>query len=395
MTMAKHILEMTDEEIMNMSPDDFEPEEVNEELDSEEEESTESEEQEETEVEETEQSEEDDGEVPEEVSTEEEDENPSDEEVLAKTNPNAKKQVKVVKQEEDKEEPTEAEPASIETPELHKSVYDKIMNTPIKANGKDIKLKSVDEAVQLIQMGANYTKKMASLKPHLKLLKTLENNSLLNENDINLLIDLKQKKPEAIAKLLSDAKINPLDVDLDDSKNYVPQNHTVTDKQMELDEVINELQSSQHYTKLSQVVAGTWDDSSKQALFNKPEMLRTLHEHMVPDAQGNSIYEYVSAEVERRKVLGQLKGMSDYDAYISVGDDLYEQHKQQQAIANTVSKRVVKPATKTNNVDPQTVKQQKQAAAPTRAKVTTNTTSELNPLALSDEEFEKITANRY
>lgn len=394
MIMAKHILEMTDEEIMNMSPDDFEPEEVNEELDSEEEESTESEEQEETEQTE-EESDEESSEVAEEATTEEEDENPSDEEVLAKTNPNTKKQTKVVKEEVKKEPTEDTEPASVETPELHKAVYDKIMNTPIKANGKDIKLKSVDEAVQLIQMGANYTKKMASLKPHLKLLKTLENNSLLNENDINLLIDLKQKKPEAIAKLLSDAEINPLDVDLDDSKNYVPQNHTVTDKQMELDEVINELQSSQHYTKLSQVVAGTWDDSSKQALFNKPEMLRTLHEHMVPDAQGNSIYEYVSAEVERRKILGQLKGMSDYDAYISVGDDLYEQHKQQQAIANTVSKRVVKPATKTNNVDPQTVKQQKQAAAPTRAKVTTNASSELNPLALSDEEFEKITANRY
>jgi hypothetical protein len=373
--MAKNYLEMTDEEIMNMSEPDMEQDEVIEE-------------QEESSEEESEElPEEDSGEEPE--TTEEEtneDLTPEDKEETSEEGET---------KEETDETNTDDKPEDTTDAVDYESVYKRIMDTPIKANGKDLKLKSIDEAVQLIQMGANYNKKMASLKPHLKLLKTLENNSLLNENDINLLIDIKKNKPEAIAKLLSDAKINPLDVDIDGAKNYVPQNHSVSDQQMVLDEVISELQSSELYSQLSEVVAVKWDDSSRQAIYKEPEVLRRLHEHMKPDADGNSIYGYVSAEVERRRALGLIKGVSDYEAYINVGNDLYEQHRQQQAPANVVSQRVVKPAVKTSNVNPETVKKQKQAAAPTKAKATVKDSSEFNPLALSDEEFEKIISNRY
>ena len=60
--------------------------------------------------------------------------------------------------EENTEETQESENKT-ETPE---QLLAKLF-APFKANGKDIKVDSVEEAIALMQMGANYSKKMAGL----------------------------------------------------------------------------------------------------------------------------------------------------------------------------------------------------------------------------------------
>lgn len=52
-----------------------------------------------------------------------------------------------------------------------------------------MQVNSVDEAIQLMQMGANYTRKMQELQPHRKTLLMLENNGLLDEGKLSFLID--------------------------------------------------------------------------------------------------------------------------------------------------------------------------------------------------------------
>ena len=103
----------------------------------------------------------------------------------------------------------------------YKKEYERL-TASFKANGKDISVANVDEAISLMQMGANYNKKMAALKPNLKLLKLLENNKLLDESKISYLIDLDKKNPEAITKLLKDSGIDPLDVDVNKESEYRP-----------------------------------------------------------------------------------------------------------------------------------------------------------------------------
>ncbi len=374
--MSKNYLEMSDEEILNMeSPV---PEEENEPSDEEVlEESTPEEQEEETNTEE------------ETVEDSEEEESKDDLNEDQEENNESTEEEKV----EDKD--TESEENTEEVND-YKSVYDRILGTPIKANGKDIKLNSVDEAVHLIQMGANYTKKMSALKPHLKILKTLENNKLLNENDITFLIDLKNKNPEAIAKFLSDAQIDPLDVDLKTAGNYQSKVVTASDEEIALSDVITELQDSDKFNDLHDVVINKWDNNSRRELYSNPNILRQLHDHMVEDSNGNSIFKYVSAEVERRKTLGLVQGMSDYQAYIAVGNDLYEQQKKGNVQSTTTqSKRVVKPAVKPSNVvDPETVKQNKKAASGVKpSKPSSKLAEDFNPLDLSDEEFLKIAKN--
>lgn len=379
---------MSDDEILNM------PEPDEQETDNEEEVEAvveESEDQDESgsEEQENQDDDEDSGEQGEQI----EDNESSEEE--SKDDQNTDESEEQEENDESEESKPEAKPEELN----HKSELDRILNTPIKANGGEIKLKSVDEAIQLIQMGANYHKKMAGIKPHMKLLKTLEQNKLLDENEIAFLIDVKNKNPEAIAKLLADSNLDPLDLDKSLGEKYVPTAKAVSDNDVVLDEVINELKDSEHFTKLNTVVTKQWDNGSRGEIYNNPEILRQLHDHMIPDSTGKSLFEHVSAEVQRRRMLGQISSsVSDYQAYIQTGNDLYEQHvrEQQAQQATVVPKRVVKPASKPSNVvDPQTVKKQKQVASPVKAKTTTSKQSDFNPLDLSDDEFEKLSANRY
>ena len=82
----------------------------------------------------------------------------------------------------------------------YESEYKKLL-APFVANGREMSVKSVDEAITLMQMGANYNKKMAALKPSLGLLKLLESNGLADAEKISYLIDLANKDAGAVNKL--------------------------------------------------------------------------------------------------------------------------------------------------------------------------------------------------
>jgi len=114
----------------------------------------------------------------------------------------------------------------------YKALYEKIM-APFKANGKMIKVDTPEEAITLMQHGANYTKKMHALKPNLKMMRALENNGLLEEEKINNLIDLANKNPDAILKLVQDAKLDPMEMDTSVETTYRPKNHSVSDQEMD------------------------------------------------------------------------------------------------------------------------------------------------------------------
>ncbi len=116
--------------------------------------------------------------------------------------------------------------------------------TPFKANGRDIAVNSVDDAIQLMQMGANYGKKMAGLKPNLKLMKLLENNGLLSEEKLSYLIDLDKKSPEAISKLVKDSGLDPMDLDTDKASAYKQTTYTVDEREIELDTVLDDIQGT-------------------------------------------------------------------------------------------------------------------------------------------------------
>jgi len=268
----------------------------------------------------------------------------------------------------------------------YKAAYEDILK-PFKANGREMSVDNIEDVRQLMQMGANYNKKMAALKPNLKLLKILENNGLLDESKISYLIDLDKKNPDAIKKLIKDAEIDPLDVDINAESSYKPNTYTVNDKEVELDAVLSDIRETDTFNTTIDIVGNKWDEASKLVLIDNPELIKVINTHV-----GNGVYETITNEVEKLRMLGKLGGLSDIDAYKAVGDALYAPRDSRPM--NTLSNNINTSTSKaTNKSDPRL--DEKRKAASTTKSVASSTKSDFNPLSMSDEEFEKIASSKF
>lgn len=274
-------------------------------------------------------------------------------------------------------EPTEVVPD-------YKATYEKIM-APFTANGKQIQLQSPEEAVKLMQMGANYTRKMQELAPYRRAAAMLQNNKLLDEAELSFLIDLRNGDKAAIQKLMKDRGIDPRDIDVDSDPTYQGGNHQVTDSQVEFQSTVDELRTMDRGQETI-AEALKWDQASIDAVGNNPAILRAIHEQRV-----SGVYDIITTEVERRKVLGQISAQTPFlQAYKAVGDELAaaEQAKAAAVAAKpapvAVAKTVVQPKAPVQNGD-----KVKAASTSRAAPAKTGHTDPASILALSDDDFQK------
>ena len=288
-----------------------------------------------------------------------------------------------------------AKPVQDSTPKAdeidYKAEYTKLF-APFKANGKEIAISNADDAISLMQMGANYNKKMAALKPNLKLLKLLENNNLLSEEKIGFLIDLEKKNPDAINKLIKDSGLDPMDLDAEKASGYKPNTYTVDDREMELDTVLDEIQNTPSYNRTLEIVSTKWDGPSKQVIAGSPQLLKVINDHVQ-----TGIYDTIIKEVERERMFGRLSGLSDIDAYKAIGDAINGRggfnHLGNQGQQTPPKPVVVTP--KPKQVDDDKLKEKRRAASSTKPASSTVTPKDFNPLALSDEEFSKLVHKQF
>ncbi len=218
-----------------------------------------------------------------------------------------------------KKDSTDTKEDTPETTEFdYESAYKKV-SEPFKANGVDMQVKDPKDMVKLMQMGANYQKKMGQLKPNLKIIKMLEKNELLDEAKLHNLIDLSKKDPKAIAKLIEESDIDPLDIDKDVPTDYQPTNYSVTDKEYHLDQVLDEIKDTETFSKTINVLTKEWDAKSKSTITDYPEIIGIINTHM-----GNGVYEKVNAVLQQEKSLGKLNGISDVEAYREIAEHLHK-----------------------------------------------------------------------
>lgn len=295
--------------------------------------------------------------------------------------------------EEKTETENQKEKAEKETQALDYEAEYKRLLAPFKANGREIQVKSVDDAVALMQMGANYNKRMAALKPNLKMLKLLENNGLMSEEKISYLIDLEKKNPAAINKLVKDSGLDPMDLDAEKAGEYKPKIHSVDDREIDLDTVLDEIQETPTYTQTLEIVSKKWDGASKQTIASTPQLLKVINDHVA-----NGIYDLINQEVERERMFGRLNGLSDIEAYRRVGDAINARGGFNHLVSNQGKPNqepvVVQPKPKAPADDK--LNEKRRAASSTKpANVSTTAASDFNPLALSDEEFSKLAEIRF
>jgi len=264
--------------------------------------------------------------------------------------------------------------------------YKKIL-APLRANGKELNIESIEDLRNLASMGANYTKKMTAIKPSLKVLKMLENNNLLDEAKINYLIDLDKKNPDAVKQLIKDSEVDPLDIDTDEESTYTPNTYNVSEQEIELDNIIKDIQSSPKFDETIDVISNKWDDSSKQVIVETPQLIKVINEHIE-----TGIYDQITSVVERERLLGRLLGMSDIEAYKQVGDALQANNKLN--VQNTNPVINPEPAKPTSNTDKdKKLKNRKRAASTTKtASNAVGLENDFDPLSMSDEEFENISS---
>ena len=299
------------------------------------------------------------------------------------------------KQEEEEVTPEVAEVATGKELD-YKAEYEKLLK-PFKANGRDIQVGSVDDAIALMQMGANYNKKMAALKPNMNLMKMLENHDLLSEEKLNYLIDLSRKDAGAINKLIKESGIDPLTLDTEKADGYTPKSYKVDEREIELDMVLEQIQHSQAYPKTLEVVSKQWDPASRQVVANSPQLLKIINDHV-----DRGIYDVISAEVERERIFGRLNGMSDIEAYRQVGDliqarggfDHLVQKRTDQGQQAPARPVIVQPKPKL--ADDNKLREMRKAASTSKpASASAAPASDFNPLALSDEDFSKLVQPKF
>lgn len=231
-------------------------------------------------------------------------------------------------QEESEEDPTEEEQEpqqeeSSSTGSIDLQNFFNEVTAPFRANGKEVQVNSAEDVRRLMQMGANYTKKMQEIAPYRKALIALENNNLLDTERINFLVDLNNKKPEAIKQLLKEAELSAYDLDDssyddEDAPQYVPGDHTPSDQELALREVMEDVRALPGGETTIIDITKTWDDESKNVLWENPGLLSTIHTQ-----RQNGIYDTITREMERRQVLGQLPAhLSFLSAYQAVGEEL-------------------------------------------------------------------------
>lgn len=270
----------------------------------------------------------------------------------------------------------------------YQEAYEKIF-APFKANGREVQVKTPEEVIQLMQMGANYNKKMAGMKPSLKILKMLDNHGLLDEQKLSYLIDLDKKDPNAISKLVKESGVDPLEIDVKASDDYKPNTYTVDERSVELDGILDDIKDTKSFNDTLDIIGNKWDTASKRIISENPSIIKIINQHLE-----SGYYEKIQNAVETERMFGRLEGLSDIEAYKQVGDAINAKGGFGQPAQTTTESKSIKPKAKARkSVDPK-LKSRKKAASSTSSTSSSNK-ADFNPLSLSDEEFEKMSASKF
>lgn len=269
-----------------------------------------------------------------------------------------------------------------ETQEVNYREFYEQMTKPFKANGREIQITKPEDMISLAQKGLNYVKNMTELKP-IKQLNALLNQHGITQEDLGLLIELKQKKPEAIAKIVKESGVDIYGLDVDEADKYVPNAPQAPHINEALEATLEELKvSSPVFNQTIQVVGNQWDDSSRNKIAEHPQLLRIIDAQMA-----NGTFAKIDSVVQYERALGRLVGLSDLEAYAEV-------ERRLQQVGSQPTPVVVASQQPVETRQQQQVNNQRKSAAPPRVVKETVVNQPINSPALSDDEFLKQLASQ-
>ena len=278
-------------------------------------------------------------------------------------------------------------------PEELQAFYAEVMK-PFRANGKTVTPRSPEEVIRLMQMGAGFGRKLQDMQPHIKTLRLLEKENLLDPTELSYLIDLRNKNPEAIKKLIKDSNIDPLDLNIGDNVDYTPVNRSVSDAEVAFEDALAAIKDRPNGSDTIQLINQTWDKESLALLWEQPALLDVFQTQ-----RENGVYDKIVAEIEHQKTFGKIPHNTPFvQAYTIAGDSLVKSGglpgapSDQPAPVTETPKPAVQPrvlATRTQPPKPAVANNDKaKAAAPTQSSPR-KAAAVINPLDMPDDVFLK------
>lgn len=249
----------------------------------------------------------------------------------------------------------------------------------VKIDGKEVPLNSMEDVKQLLQAGTKYNSLSSRLKPVQRIARMLEKNGFLSDDHINFAINLLKGNKSAIAKLIRDNNIDMYS-DLDLDSTYQGTNYKVTDKELEVKNLLDDLRSEAEYSDTIHAIT-SMDKASQGKFYNNPELIRNLSEQVK-----SGDYEVIRKEIDRQKALGYLPATDDFTNYFTVGKQLYFDGK----LTSSPNKPEKTKASQAK------VQQKRKAAAVPKSKgsLSKTTLSEEDIYNMSDEEIMKLDFNK-
>lgn len=211
----------------------------------------------------------------------------------------------------------------------YKEFYDKANSISFKANGKKVTIEDPEDLISLAQQGVDYRKKTQELAPIRKLSLTLEKEGI-TENDLSLLIDVYNGDVEATKALLKRSKIDPLDLDLEQTL-YTPKNNLVTDTEVAFKNVADTIAKSPYADKVYNTLK-SWDKASVSHIYSNPLYLENLNNEV-----GSERFDTIQERMDKDRFLGRNEHLLDLDLYGKYAEQYDKEHS-----ASTKPKEVEK-----------------------------------------------------
>ena len=266
----------------------------------------------------------------------------------------------------------------------YNEAFNLLYGKPIKASGREVQIRNPEHARNFIEMGIDYNKKMQSMRPHMNTLKTLEREGLLDPSKsdrLNLLLEVEKGNKDALKRLIAESDVDPLDLAdeevIEEGRNYQPQNHMMSNKEVEIEEALNSIEGSPSQQRTLDVMTKVMDPMSREVISDNPSYIVALNDDI-----NSGVYDEVMKEVQYLKDMRMVpQGMSDIELYIKTVSETSPQA--QQAV-----QQETKPRRKQSNKSSNSAKR---GMSGNRASSKTNN-KQYDPLQImemSDDDFEK------
>ena len=285
--------------------------------------------------------------------------------------------------EEDTDTDTESEDEEETTESDEKTDLGEIELKPIKANGKEYEVKSIDELYKLASAGIGVQSKFQAIAKYKKEIVTAEELGIDLTEAVNIAANLKEDPQGTLKALIKQYDVNESEITfgLEDEGNVELKDYRVSDDTVVFNDIIKEIGNTPEFERVKDVVLNKWDERSKAEFFKDPVLFKGLHQEMLPNPtlDNKSMFEVVQPEFEKVKLFNP--NLTDYEAYlearkIKVAE--IEQHLQaKQQVEGKIKQKKAKITDK-----------KKKASPKTQSKPVANIVKDMSKL--SDEELEKL-----